>query len=115
MRTICGTNINYRIDRNILDLQKLKARTKMKQIWFLELQYADDCAILCQLTVHLQEAIPLVAELYKRFELEENIRKTEVLHWSGKNPEANALDITNNDIPFQVASFFQVSRGLHGR
>ena len=42
----CGININYRMDRSLLDLQTLKARTKVSNSWFLELQYADDCALL---------------------------------------------------------------------
>ena len=35
----CGININYRMDRSLFDLQKLKARTKIQSTWFLELQY----------------------------------------------------------------------------
>ena len=103
----CGININYRIDRNLFDLKKLKARTKVKHSWFLELQYADDCAILSHSRTGLQEAISQVAELYSRFGLEINVRKTEVLHWTGENSEATGSDITINGVPLQVANSFK--------
>ena len=38
--------LNYRTDRNLFDLQKLKAKTKISQTNLLELQYADDCALV---------------------------------------------------------------------
>ena len=75
----CGVSLNCRMDRSLFDLQKLKARSKIKTTWFLELQcqYADDCALLSHTCEGLQEAITNVAELYTRFGLEINIRKTE--------------------------------------
>ena len=65
--TICGTHINYRMGRNLFDFQMLKARTKTKQVWFLELQYAEDCAVLSHSTDCLQETISRLAKLYTRF------------------------------------------------
>ena len=103
----CGININYRMDRNLFDLQKLKARTKIKQSWFLELQYADDCAILSHTTSGLQEAISKVKELYTRFGLEINVRKTEVLHWTCENPQAITPEIMICDTPLTVSSSFK--------
>ena len=52
-----GVNINYRKDRSLFGLQKLKACTKIHRAWFLELQYADDYATLSHSLEGLQEAI----------------------------------------------------------
>ena len=71
----CGVSINYRMDRSLFDLQKLKARTKTKSAWFLELQYADDCALLSHSPEGLQEAISKLSALYTRFGLEINVKK----------------------------------------
>ena len=51
------------MDRSLFNLQKLKAHTKIRKSWFLELQYADDCAILSHTPQGLQEAMSSVAEL----------------------------------------------------
>ena len=103
----CGINVNYRMDRNLFDLQKLKARTKISTSHFLELQYADDCALMSHSPEGLQEAISTVADLYSKFGLEINIRKTEVLNWTGETPTTAVSDIVINETPLQVASSFK--------
>ena len=107
VRPECGININYRMDRSLFDLQKLKARTKTHSTWFLELQCADDCALLSHTYDGLQDAISRVVELYTRFGLEINLRKTEVLGWTGEEAEAAATDIVVNGTSLQVASSFK--------
>ena len=101
----CGVSINYRMDRSLFDLQKLKARTKTKSAWFLELQYADDCALLSHSPESLQEAITKLSELYTRFGLEINVKKTEVLNWSCSANAATVIFI--NDTPLAVSSSFK--------
>ena len=39
-------NINFRTDRNLFNVSKLKAKSKVRKISVSELQYADDCALL---------------------------------------------------------------------
>ena len=53
----CGINVNYRMDRSLFSLQKLKDRAETHRAWFLELQYADDYATLSHSLEGLQEAI----------------------------------------------------------
>ena len=102
----CGVNINYRMDRSLFDLQKLKARTKINRAWFLELQYADDCAILSHSPEGLQEAISKVAQLYTRFGLEINVRKTEVLSWTGGSSDGTSNFIIDG-APLQISTAFK--------
>ena len=101
----CGININYRMDRSLFDLQKLKARTKIQSAWFLELQYADDCALISHSPEGLQEAITKLSHLYTRFGLEINVRKTEVLSWCTNNPAT--AHITINSTPLPTTSSFK--------
>ena len=103
----CGININYRMDRSLFDLQKLKARTKISNSWFLELQYADDCALVSHSSEGLQEAMSTIADLYSKFGLEINIRKTEVLNWMGEVQASTPADIVINNTSLKVATSFK--------
>ena len=76
-----GVNINYRMDRSLFDLQKLKARTKISRTGFLELQYADDCALVTHSAEDLQAALSQISLLYAQLGLGINVQKTEVLHF----------------------------------
>ena len=95
------------MDHSQFDLQKLKGRTKTHSSWFIELQYADDCALLSHSYEGLQDVISRVAELYTRFGLEINVWTTEVLGWTGKEAEATATDVVVNGTQLQVASSFK--------
>ena len=86
------------MDYSLFDLQKLKAHTKIKNSWFLELQYADDCALLSHTPEGLQEIISTVADLYSKFGLKINIRKT---------PPAAVTVIMINNTPLHVADSFK--------
>ena len=94
----CGIHlkVNYRLYRSLSNLQKIKARTKIRGSWFLELQYADDCALLAHSRVLLQKTIAATAELCAKFGLEINIQKTEVLCLSEGDPVVDQLDIVFN-------------------
>ena len=77
-------NINYRMDRSLFDLSKLKARTKTSRSSFSEFQYADDCALPSHLPDDLQAALSQMAHLYERIGLKINVRKTEVIQFHMK-------------------------------
>ena len=76
-----GVNIIYRMDRSLFDLQKLKVRTKISRTGFLELQYADDCALAMHSAEDLQAALSQISLLYAQLGLGINVQKTEVLHF----------------------------------
>ena len=71
--------LNYRTDRSLFDLQKLKAKTKISSTDLLELQYADDCAFVADSAEGLQRVLTRSAELYKKLGLEINVNKTEYM------------------------------------
>lgn len=72
-------HLNYRTDRNLFDLRKLKAKTKVSKTSLLELQYADDCALVADSAEGLQRVLTRSAELYKKLGLQINIQKTEYI------------------------------------
>ena len=103
----CGIFLNYRMDRSLFDLQKLKARTKTQSAWFLELQYADDCALLAHSQEELQQMVTIAAELYAKFGLEINARKTEVLSWTGENAVTSTSDTLISGTPLVNTDSFK--------
>ena len=68
-------NINYRIERRLFNLSKLKTRTNGSESSFSELQYADDCALPSHSPDDLQAALSQMAHLYERMGQQINIRR----------------------------------------
>ena len=95
------------MDRSLFDLRKLKARTKTQSSWFIELQYADDCALLSHTREGLQETISAAADLYAKFGLEINVRKTEVLSRTVVNPADDVDEVQIDRTPLIVADSFK--------
>ena len=84
-----GITMRYRYSRNLFDLRKLKATSRTKEVSFMEMQYADDCAIVAHTHNELQMLIAALNEIYKRFGLKMNAQKTEVM--------SRNVDTHNND------------------
>ena len=103
----CGIQLTYRTERSLFDLPKLKARTKTHSTWFQELQYADDCALLAHSREDLQEALSAAADLYTKFGLQINARKTEVLSWTVQTSPLQTEALTINGSPLENASSFK--------
>ena len=103
----CGIHLNYRLDRSLFDLQKLKARTKIRGSCFLELQYADDCVLLAHSRAVLQSIIAATAELHAKFGLEINIQKTEVLCLAEGDPVVDQLDIVLSGAQLKTVNSFK--------
>ena len=81
-------SLNYRTDRSLFDLQKLKSKTKISQTKLLEFQYADDCAVVADSPESLQEVLSHMAVLYKKLGLNINVQKTEFLKRTVSSPES---------------------------
>ena len=77
-----GIHLNYRTDRSLFDLKKLKAKTKISRTSLLELQYADDCALVAYSAEGLQQVLSRSAELYRKLGLQINIQKTEYMKYT---------------------------------
>ena len=61
-------------------LSRLKAKQNMTKTAVIDLQYADDCAILAHKTEELQTSVDLLTEAYQSLGLSINIRKTKIIY-----------------------------------
>ena len=73
------------MDGKLFNLSRLKARTKTSQISVVELQYADDNAIVATNESDLQTSVTAFADAYRRMGLTVNIKKTQVLYQNSPN------------------------------
>lgn len=71
--------IEFRLDGNIFNIRRLQAHTKTSVNHLLELQYADDCALVAHTPEAVQRSLNFVAGLYQELELKVNINKTEII------------------------------------
>lgn len=101
-----GITIDFRLDGSLFNIRKFQARTKTSADHILELQYADDCALVAQSPEALQYVLTTATDIYTRLGLTVNIRKTEVLsQWSGgAPPNPPVFQITNENLT-SVPSF----------
>ena len=67
-----GVELDYRLDGRLFNLSRLTA--------VIDLQYADDCAILAHSAEELQSSLDPLTEAYQSLGLSINIRKTKVIH-----------------------------------
>ena len=74
-----GIRIQYRLDGSLFNIRLLQATTKLTTQHILELQYADDCALLAHSPESLQRALNVVASIYSAIGLQINIKKTQIL------------------------------------
>lgn len=88
--------LSFRYDRSLFDIRKLQAKTKCNGSSFMELQYADDCALVAHSRPTLQNILTRVAEIYSKFGLCVNTEKTEILFQP--RPTADQRDPT----PFTI-------------
>ena len=74
-----GVGIIYRTDGELFNMRRLKAKTKVKATYIVDLQYADDCAIAAHTEADLQDTLDAFSEAYKLLGLTVNVTKTKVL------------------------------------
>jgi len=109
MRNSLDNNIDiklrYRLDRNLFDLGKLKSHTKCSELDILELQYADDCALVAHSEQSMQMVLNIMSQHYASFGLKVNTSKTDVLYQANgedrnEEPvflvEGNALNLVSH-------------------
>ena len=71
--------IRFRTDGNLLDLKRLKAKTKVFYDFIREAQYADDIAFMSGTAHGLQTLLTCYNDPSKRFGLKVNAKKTEAM------------------------------------
>ena len=82
-----GVTVVYRLDGNLFNIRRLQATTKLHRVRVLELQYADDCALVAHTPQDLQAVLDAAVKAYSRMGLTINITKTEVVcQWSTNIP-----------------------------
>lgn len=83
-----GVTLDYRLDGSLFNIRRLQATTKLQSVRILELQYADDCALVAHTPEALQATLTAAERAYSRMGLSVNVSKTEVLcQWSSKPPQ----------------------------
>ena len=75
-----GIPILYRTDGRLFNLNRFKAKSKVRNTTIMELQYADDNAIVALSPEDLQGILNAFAKAYRALGLALNIKKTQVLY-----------------------------------
>ena len=99
--------LNYRTDRNLFDAKKLKAKTKIQQTRLLELQYADDCALVADSPNVLQTVLTFVTKFYRKLGLNINIGKTEVMELTTPHISRSPTIFEIDGIPLKLVPTFK--------
>ena len=73
-----GIGVQFRLDGNLFNLRRLQAHTKTSITRILELQYADDCAIVAHDHQALQRSLNVFHRVYSSLGLQVNTQKTEI-------------------------------------
>lgn len=74
-----GVTVDFRLDGNLFNIRQFKAKTKLTSERILELQYADDCALVAHTPRALQAVLTAIESAYRKMGLSINVQKTEVL------------------------------------
>ncbi|XP_061737900.1 uncharacterized protein LOC133539760 [Nerophis ophidion] len=77
--TTDGIHIQFRLDGSLFNIRRLQAFTKITKQQILELQYADNCALLAHTPDSLQRALNVVSSTYSALGLKVNISKTQII------------------------------------
>ena len=96
--------VQFRLDGSLFNLRRLQAHTKTLTEHILELQFADDCALVAHTPQALQRSLNVIAGLYEAMGLKMNVNKTEILA-QRQNPEPPLTFYINDNEIKQVSSF----------
>ena len=75
LRAEDGIQLEYRLDGSLFNIRRLKARTKTTVRQLVDLQYADDAALMAHTPESMQHILDTVSSLYQALGLQINIRK----------------------------------------
>ena len=99
-----GVKIQFRLDGNLFNLRRLQAQTKTEIAHFLELQYADDCAVLAHTPEALQRSLTIISNIYQAMGLRINVNKTEIISQRNNPAGPLAFQINGEEVK-QVENF----------
>ena len=89
-----SVGVNYRLDGSLFNLRRLQARTKISHDSIVDMQYADDSAVVSHSALGLQRNINAMHTAYERPGLEINTAKTEALRM-GREVTDSILTVGN--------------------
>lgn len=104
-----GVNIMYRTDGQILNISRFRAKGQTTTVSIMELQYADNNALVALLQEDLQSILSAFAKAYKQLGLVINIKKTQILHQPPPNSSTTVLppNISTDNIRLRTATSSQ--------
>ncbi|XP_076029746.1 uncharacterized protein LOC143018294 [Oratosquilla oratoria] len=97
-----GVWIQKGLHGNFFNLRRLQARIKFSISHFMELQYANDCALLTHSPEALQHTIAVISTVYKPMGPHVNTKKTEIHAQHGITPVSPLVFQTNGIQPKQI-------------
>ena len=102
-----GVAVDFRLDGNLFNIRRLQATTKLSREQILELQYADDCALVANSPEELQAILTAAVQTYSRMGMSVNINKTEVVcQWSSSTPDTPPI-FTIDSQPLTITPSFK--------
>ncbi|XP_061891552.1 dickkopf-related protein 3b isoform X2 [Entelurus aequoreus] len=102
-----GVTVDFRLDGNLFNIRRLQAVTKVTPVQVIELQYADDCAVVAHTPEALQATLSAAASAYGRLGLSVNVAKTEVICQWASTPPPHPPTFTINNKPLAVVDSFK--------
>ena len=101
-----GVAVDFRLDGNLFNIRRLQATTKLQRERVIELQYADDCALIAHSPQDLQSVLAAAVRAYSRMGLTINTTKTEVVcQWSSNIPSTPPTFVVTGEHLAVVPSF----------
>ena len=97
-----GVDITYRTGGGVFKLSRLGAKSKVKIVTIVDLQYADGCVVVAHSAQHLQNTLDALVDAYKLFGLSVNATKKKILHQpaqpSATTPPPNTIVVEGTAI-----------------
>ena len=95
-------DMSYQTYWNPFNLRRLQARTKVSSSAVVELQYADDYAVMALSELELQEIVTVFSDPYFKFGLSVNCKKIQLLYQGPPNGTAAVPPIRDCGEPLEV-------------
>nr|AOE48155.1 hypothetical protein [Eumigus monticolus] len=101
-----GIQITYRMDGKLFNLSRLKARTRTSSAALVELQYADDNAVVAQSEEDLVKILNAFSSAYKKIGLKLNTNKTQILYQPAPGQGLRNINVTIDGVRLQEVNTF---------
>lgn len=101
-----GIKLEYRLDGSLFNIRRLQVHTKTTIRQIIELQYADDAALISHTPQSMQHILVVFSNIYRALGLQINARKTEIMFYNaGPNQEAPIFSLDGTHL--QIVTNFK--------